>query len=190
MPFVVKTVDIFCGIDYPGSPDAETLYACCEPGNDQFGFWGDEILLSTGETISRDDYQSLTNEFVVSHSYAKHSLYQGKSYSVGALARINNLGERLTGEAEIMLQKYYHDKWKTNPFAPVLKDGKVYGRGAEDNGQDLAAALFAFKAIKELRIPHKKNLGLILVSDEETGSKFGFQHVIKKNVIKEEDEEF
>ena len=116
MPFVVKTVDIFCGIDYPGSPDAETLYACCEPGNDQFGFWGDEILLSTGETISRDDYQSLTNEFVVSHSYAKHSLYQGKSYSVGALARINNLGERLTGEAEIMLQKYYHDKWKTNPF--------------------------------------------------------------------------
>jgi sulfhydrogenase subunit alpha len=116
MPFVVKTVDIFCGIDYPDSPDAETVYACCEPGNGQFGFWGDEILLSTGETIPRDDYQNLTNEFVVSHSYAKHSLYQGKSYSVGALARINNLGERLTGEAEKMLQKYYHDKWKTNPF--------------------------------------------------------------------------
>lgn len=116
MPFVNMTVDLFCGLDYPDIPDAETMYVCCEPGNDQFGFWGDEIKLSTGETISRDDYQSLTNEFVVPHSFAKHSLYQNRPYSVGALARINNLGERLTGSAGDMFQKYFNKKWETNPF--------------------------------------------------------------------------
>lgn len=116
MPFVFKTVNLFCGIDYPNSPDAPTLYACCEPGDNKFGFWGDEILLSTGKTFPRDEYKKLTNEFVVSHSFAKHSLYQDKPYSVGALARIVNLGERLKGEAGKMYKKYYSSKWKSNPF--------------------------------------------------------------------------
>ena len=116
MPFVQKTVDLFCGLDYPKLPDAETTYVCCEPGDNQFGLWGDEILISNGERIFRDDYPRLTNEFVVPHSYAKHSRYQDKPYSVGALARIVNLGERLKGEAGKMYTKYYAPQWKTNPF--------------------------------------------------------------------------
>jgi len=116
MPFVHKTVDLFCGLEYPGIPDSDTMYACCEPGDNQFGFWGDAIILSTGEVIPRDDYKTLTNEFVVAHSYAKRSRYQEKPYSVGALARIVNLGERLQGEAGRQFSKYYTAKWKTNPF--------------------------------------------------------------------------
>jgi sulfhydrogenase subunit alpha len=116
MPFVFKTVDLFCGIEYPEVPVAETLYACCEPGDGKFGFWGDEILLSSGETYFRDDYQKVTNEFVVPHSYAKHSRYNDQPFTVGALARIVNLGERLEGEAGSMYRKYFNESWKTNPF--------------------------------------------------------------------------
>jgi len=116
MPFVFKTVDLFCGIDYPDCPVAETRYICCEPGDGTYGFWGDEILVSTGETFSRDEYREVTNEFVVPHSYAKHSRYDGQPFSVGALARIVNLGERLEGEAGKMYHKYFRDSWKSNPF--------------------------------------------------------------------------
>ena len=116
MPFVFKTVDLFCGIDYPDSPIAETQFLCCEPGDGNYGFWGDEVLVSTGDTFFRDDYQKMINEFVVPHSYAKHSRYNGKPFSVGALARIVNLGERLVGEAGKMFQKYYRASWKSNPF--------------------------------------------------------------------------
>ena len=116
MPFVYRTVDLFCGIEYPEVPVAETMYVCCEPGNGKFGFWGDEILLSSGETYFRDDYQKVTNEFVVPHSYAKHSRYNGQPFTVGALARIVNLGERLEGEAGSMYKKYFKESWKTNPF--------------------------------------------------------------------------
>jgi sulfhydrogenase subunit alpha len=116
MPFVMKTVNLFCELDYPNSPEEETLYACCEPGNDSFGFWGDEIFLSSGEKIFRDDYKKLTNEFVVSHSYAKRSRYNGEPYSVGALARVNNLGERLEGEAGKSFEKYFNERWKKNPL--------------------------------------------------------------------------
>ena len=116
IPFVHKTVSLFCELDYPDSPEEDTLYACCEPDHDSYGFWGDEILLSTGEKIFRDDYQKLTNEFVVPYSYAKRSRYKGKPYSVGALARVNNLGERLQGEAGERYKKYFNSRWAKNPL--------------------------------------------------------------------------
>lgn len=116
MPFVYKTVSLFCELNYPDCPEEDTLYACCEPGNNEYGFWGDEILLSTGEKVFRDDYKKVANEFVVSHSYAKHSRYDGKPYSVGALARVNNLGERLEGETGERYKKYFNQRWKRNPL--------------------------------------------------------------------------
>ncbi len=116
MPFVYKTVSLFCELNYPDCPEEDTLYACCEPGNSAYGFWGEEILLSTGEKIFRDDYKKLTNEFIVPHSFAKRSRYNGNPYSVGALARVNNLGERLEGEAGKRYEKYFNDRWKRNPL--------------------------------------------------------------------------
>lgn len=116
MPFVLRTVELFCTLDYPTVPEADTVYACCEPGDGKYGLWGDEIILSTGEKIARDDYKSLTNEFLVPHSFCKRSRYQGNTYSVGALARVNVLGERLDGEAAKMFKKYLNDRWRKNPL--------------------------------------------------------------------------
>jgi len=116
MPFVLKTVNLFCGLDYPFVPEEKTVYACCNPEKNQYGFAGDEIILSTGETLSKDDYKKLTNEFIVSHSYAKRSRYKGKPYSVGSLARVNNLGERLKGEAGKMYKQHFNRRWKINPL--------------------------------------------------------------------------
>lgn len=63
------------------------------------------------------------------------------------------------------------DEWKvTNPFEPVLIDGKLYGRGTADDKGPAIAALYAMRAIKDLNIPLKKNVRLILGSDEECGS--------------------
>ena len=116
MPFVLKTVNLFCELDYPYVPEDETIYACCNPPKNQYGLVGNKILLSTGETVNRDEYKKLTNEFIVSHSYAKRSRFRGKPYSVGALARVNNLGERLKGEAGKMYKKYFNRRWKRNPL--------------------------------------------------------------------------
>lgn len=116
MPFVLKTVRLFCELEVPDCPEGETVYACCLPRQKRYGHAGDEIVLSTGEIISKDDYMNLTNESVVPHSFAKHSRYRGKPYSVGALARVINLGERLTGNAGKMYKKYFDPRWKKNPL--------------------------------------------------------------------------
>ena len=58
----------------------------------------------------------------------------------------------------------------TEPFHPLVKDGKIYGRGTADDKGPAVAALYAMRAVKELGIPLKKNVRLILGTDEECGS--------------------
>ncbi|MDO4268299.1 MAG: dipeptidase PepV [Eubacteriales bacterium] len=58
----------------------------------------------------------------------------------------------------------------TEPFEPVEKDGRIYGRGTADDKGPAVAALYAMRAVKELGIPLKKNVRLILGTDEECGS--------------------
>lgn len=57
----------------------------------------------------------------------------------------------------------------TQPFEPVEKDGKLYGRGTADDKGPAVAALYAMRAVKELGIPLSKNVRLILGTDEECG---------------------
>nr|WP_319488934.1 Sapep family Mn(2+)-dependent dipeptidase [uncultured Caproiciproducens sp.] len=58
----------------------------------------------------------------------------------------------------------------TQPFEPVVKDGKLYGRGSADDKGPAVAALYAMKAVRDLQVPLKKNVRLILGTDEECGS--------------------
>ena len=58
----------------------------------------------------------------------------------------------------------------TQPFSPLVRDGKIYGRGTADDKGPAIAALYAIRAVRELGIPLKKSVRLILGSDEECGS--------------------
>ena len=69
--------------------------------------------------------------------------------------------------------------WKHDPFKPRLENGILSGRGVEDNGQALAASLFAARAVKET-CGFGVNVGLVLVSDEESGSLYGLDYVLRK----------
>lgn len=70
-------------------------------------------------------------------------------------------------------------KWDTDPFELVEKDGKLYGRGVEDNQQGLVSGLFSAKTMLDLGIKPKYNIGLAMVADEETGSHHGLHYLIE-----------
>ncbi len=78
--------------------------------------------------------------------------------------------------------------WKiTKPFIPTVKDGCVYGRGSEDNGQSLVASVFAAKALKAANAKLKRTLALAFVSDEEQGSIKGIKHLIAQGIFNKND---
>lgn len=59
--------------------------------------------------------------------------------------------------------------WDTNPFDPVIIDGKIYARGSSDDKGPGMAAYYAIKMIKEMNLPISKKIRFIIGTDEESG---------------------
>lgn len=73
--------------------------------------------------------------------------------------------------------------WRGDPFRAWVEQGKIYGRGVEDNQQDLVASIFAIKALLAENIKPAYDLGLALVADEETGSRKGIEYVLNQTEV-------
>lgn len=61
------------------------------------------------------------------------------------------------------------DEWTTNPWEPVIKDGKLYGLGSCDMKAGLMAAIMAMKLIQDCDLKLKSNVTINSVVDEEGG---------------------
>ena len=62
------------------------------------------------------------------------------------------------------------------PWDPVIRDGKLYGRGGADDGYALYGSLTAIRALEDQRVPHARCVILIEAS-EESGSPDLVHHI-------------
>jgi succinyl-diaminopimelate desuccinylase len=60
------------------------------------------------------------------------------------------------------------DGWSVPPFGAVVKDGRIYARGAIDDKGPTMAAYYAIKILKELELPLSKRIRMIIGTDEES----------------------
>ncbi|MCG8531158.1 MAG: M20 family metallo-hydrolase [Desulfovibrionales bacterium] len=81
------------------------------------------------------------------------------------------------------------DLWDTNPWELKVEGDFLYGRGVEDNQQAIVSGLLVAKGLVDNNITPEYTLGLILTADEETGSKYGLEYVVKERpeLFKKED---
>jgi succinyl-diaminopimelate desuccinylase len=77
--------------------------------------------------------------------------------------------------------------WQTPPFKGVVMRERVFGRGAEDNGQSIVSSMYAAKVILDSGLTPKYSLGLAFVSDEEAGSNYGVKHLLSQNLFDRDD---
>ena len=77
--------------------------------------------------------------------------------------------------------------WKRDPFTAAVEGDMVYGRGTNDDGQDVVSSIFALKALKELGPEPKFRLGLAIVADEELGSRYGIEKLIEEPIFSKND---
>ncbi|MCH2218851.1 MAG: succinyl-diaminopimelate desuccinylase [Dechloromonas sp.] len=59
------------------------------------------------------------------------------------------------------------EKWTSQPFAPEIRDGMLYGRGTADMKSSLAASVTAVEAFLAANPDFPGSLGFLLTSDEE-----------------------
>lgn len=60
------------------------------------------------------------------------------------------------------------DGWTTDPYTADIRDGKIFARGAMDDKGPTIAAFYAMKIVKDLNLPLKKNVRMIIGTDEES----------------------
>ncbi|MBR5866363.1 MAG: M20 family metallo-hydrolase [Spirochaetaceae bacterium] len=78
--------------------------------------------------------------------------------------------------------------WDTDPWKVVQKDGKLYGRGVEDNQQGLVAGVFAALSLVKNNIVPEHTVKLLFVADEEVGSEYGIKYLLENhNLFNPED---
>ncbi len=69
-----------------------------------------------------------------------------------------------------------------SPWSPVVRNGKLYGRGCSDDGYSVYAAFTAAAALEAAGIPHPRFTGLI-ETREESGSN-DLEHYLKRNAAR------
>ena len=106
---------------------------------------------------------------------------------IGDKKRPNILGEVGHGSPSIAILCHMDvvppgRNWKSDPFKPKVKNGRLYGRGACDDKGPYAASWAAVKAVlKKDKLKGKIILGA--VADEERGSKEGIKLLLDRKKL-------
>jgi succinyl-diaminopimelate desuccinylase len=104
------------------------------------------------------------------------------------LPRVNVLARRGSGRQTLHFNGHFDvvppgDGWTVPPFAGLVRDGRLYGRGTADQKAGIAASLFAVEALRRSGL---EPLGVVEQSatvDEESGGFAGVALLCRKRLI-------
>jgi succinyl-diaminopimelate desuccinylase len=71
-------------------------------------------------------------------------------------------------------------EWRSDPFAPTVRDGCLYGRGAADMKSSLAAFVVATETFVKEKPRHSGSIAFLLTSDEEGPSVDGTARIVER----------
>jgi len=134
--------------------------AALVPVDDAF-FFGDTVQISGAEgadILPVREYRALTNEYCVPHSHAKRSAHEGRSYMVGALARLSINGGRIGG----MARKAWEQLGLTMPSSNIVMNNiaqAVEMIFSVERAHDLVNELLGTGIVSEPPTPYKVRAG-------------------------------
>jgi len=73
------------------------------------------------------------------------------------------------------------ERWSMDPFASIRKDGYIYGRGAQDDKDDLAAGLMLMLLLKRLDVKLDRDVIFLCEAGEEGTTQVGIDFMVEKH---------
>jgi sulfhydrogenase subunit alpha len=118
-PDIEATVDLVSSLSLPAF-ERETEYVALVSDEAVYPLLSGDIGSSDGVRKPKQDYLSMTNEFIVPHSSAKHTKLSRDAYAVGALARFNLNYAKLHPKAKTVAEALKFKPKVTNPYLNTL----------------------------------------------------------------------
>ncbi|MDR3304217.1 MAG: M20 family metallo-hydrolase [Treponema sp.] len=78
--------------------------------------------------------------------------------------------------------------WQSDPWTVQVQDDRLIGRGVEDNQQGLVSSVIATLALQSAGIKPAHTVKLLFVADEEVGSAYGIQWLLKNRSLFQKDD--
>lgn len=76
--------------------------------------------------------------------------------------------------------------WTVDPFAAVVRDGRIYGRGVTDQKAGIAASMFAIEAIRRAGVRLAGSVEQSATVDEESGGFAGVAYLAERGYFRRE----
>lgn len=107
-----------------------------------------------------------------------------------AYPRINLIADWNTGSKKTLHITAHYDVvpvtsfWKSDPFVPVTRKGRIYGRGTGDMKGAIVSMLLAVDALMRFGYKPSVNIQLSFCPDEETGGYTGFGWLVQNGLVR------
>lgn len=110
-------------------------------------------------------------------------IYESAPGRGNLVARLKGSGKKkpLLLMAHLDVVGVERDKWTVDPFAGVIKDGYLYGRGAIDDKSMDAANLEIFLLLHRLKVALDRDVILLSEAGEEGTTQFGIDFMVEKH---------
>ena len=119
---------------------------------------------------------------------------EGRPEHTTEYPRVNVVGRGLAvpGRPRLHLNGHFDvvppgDGWTVDPFAGLVRNGRIYGRGASDMKSGIAAAVFAVEALRRAGVELGGAVDISATVDEESGGFAGVAHLCEAGVISSDD---
>ena len=119
---------------------------------------------------------------------------EGRPEHTAEYPRVNVVGRgtAVPGRPRLHLNGHFDvvppgDGWTVDPFAGLVRDGRIYGRGASDMKSGIAAAVFAVEALRRAGVELDGAIDISATVDEESGGFAGVAHLCEAGIISSDD---
>jgi acetylornithine deacetylase/succinyl-diaminopimelate desuccinylase-like protein len=99
-----------------------------------------------------------------------------KVIQTGGQPTVFGLWDKAPGKPTVLIYAHYdvqpvkESEWVIPPFAPVIKDGKIFGRGASDDKSGVMISIWAVEAMLKTDGKLPVNVKFVFEGEEESGS--------------------
>ncbi|WP_420636699.1 acetylornithine deacetylase/succinyl-diaminopimelate desuccinylase family protein [Candidatus Palauibacter sp.] len=119
---------------------------------------------------------------------------EGRPEHTAEYPRVNVVGRgaAVPGRPRLHLNGHFDvvppgDGWTVDPFAGLVREGRIYGRGASDMKSGIAAAVFAVEALRRAEVDLEGAVDISATVDEESGGFAGVAHLCEAGIIASDD---
>src|SRR5215475_6877435 len=146
-------------------------------------FLGELVKIDTSNPPGNESRAAEYIKSVLAAQGIPAHIYESAPGRGNVVARLKGNGKKkpllLMGHLDVVGVE--RDKWTLDPFAAIIKDGYLYGRGSVDDKSMDAANLEVFLLLHRHKVPLDRDVILLAEAGEEGTTQFGIDFMVEKH---------